>query len=234
MDSSLPDAPFQRHSSTSIAAAASIKPSANTLRTQVLEYLRQRAEAGATDEEMQQALDMNPSTQRPRRLELMEDFELVFSSGKKRATQSGRDATIWVVREFAPTDEVDAQLVLNAAKRAKEAEEAEAKRQEKAAKQAEKDAQKAVAATLKAAVAAVKAETVAPPTPPVSAPGLPAPAAKTTVPVAPISPMQKQFTFDPFDLNPRTATYPGSASKAATQPSPPRPVRAPAKDPFTL
>lgn len=86
--------PVQRHSPTSVAAGERIREDAGTLRGRVLAYIRGAAERGATDEEMQAALDMNPSTQRPRRGELVE-AGLVMDSGITRPTKSGRQATVW-------------------------------------------------------------------------------------------------------------------------------------------
>ena len=86
--------PAQRQSATSVAAAQDIQEDAGTLRGFVLAYLRGSGLEGATDEEMQTALNMNPSTQRPRRIELVEKG-LVVSSGFTRPTRSGRAATVW-------------------------------------------------------------------------------------------------------------------------------------------
>lgn len=82
---------------TSIEAANRIESSANALRARVLEYLRARGQAGATDCEMQAALQMRHQTQTPRRRELVL-AGLVVDSGRKRATDSGRSATVWVAR----------------------------------------------------------------------------------------------------------------------------------------
>jgi hypothetical protein len=90
-----PDPPCQRHSVTSREAAESIKPDASELRRRVLAYLRGRGEDGATDEEMQDALGMGGSTERPRRVELVE-MGSVVDSGRKRKTRSGRNAVVWV------------------------------------------------------------------------------------------------------------------------------------------
>lgn len=87
------DPPAQRHSATSVASAGAIEPISGTLRRTVLNFLR-RMPAGATDEQMQAALDMNPSTQRPRRIELVE-AGLVCDSGTTRKTASGRMAVVW-------------------------------------------------------------------------------------------------------------------------------------------
>lgn len=88
-------APPTNGTPTSNEAATRIEPSAGTLRAQVLAYLRERGNAGATDEEMQTALTMNPSTQRPRRIEL-EKLGLVLRTAQTRKTASGRSAVIFI------------------------------------------------------------------------------------------------------------------------------------------
>lgn len=85
--------PYQRHSPTSADAAEQIAESAGTLRAKVLRYITGCAE-GATDEEMQISLSMNPSTQRPRRGEL-QARGLIVDSGRVRRTKSGRNAVVW-------------------------------------------------------------------------------------------------------------------------------------------
>jgi len=92
--------PYQAHSETSQAAAEAIEPDVATLRGQVLAHLRSCGVKGATDDEMQVALDMNPSTERPRRIELWR-AGLVERSGRTRPTRSGRLAVVWVAKEFA-------------------------------------------------------------------------------------------------------------------------------------
>lgn len=90
--------PYQARSETSRAAAESIAEGASTLRAKVLAYLRDHPD-GLTDEQMQGGLGMNPSTQRPRRGELLR-MGLVVDSGKQRATKSGRMAVVWIsIRE---------------------------------------------------------------------------------------------------------------------------------------
>jgi hypothetical protein len=88
-------APAQAHSPTSKAAARSIEPRTGTLRGFVLAYIRGAGMNGATDEEMQSALSMNPSTQRPRRIELVE-AGFVYDSNRTRPTESGRNAVVWL------------------------------------------------------------------------------------------------------------------------------------------
>jgi hypothetical protein len=88
-------APFQRHSTTSRQAATAIEASLGKLQTAVLDFVRDRGPTGATDEEMQRALNMNPSTQRPRRVELMRNG-LIVKSPAGRQTASGRMAAVWI------------------------------------------------------------------------------------------------------------------------------------------
>jgi hypothetical protein len=90
----------QTHSPTSIEAAHHAEPKSASLRAVVLAYIRQQGRDGATDEQIQNAIGMNPSTQRPRRVELVEGG-LVVNSGQTRKTQSGRNATVWVAAEYA-------------------------------------------------------------------------------------------------------------------------------------
>ena len=88
--------PSVRDSRTSAQAADGIRSGSARLRQQVLDLLR-ASPGGLTDEELQQRLEMNPSTQRPRRGELVA-LGLVVDSGRTRPTRSGRQATVWVSR----------------------------------------------------------------------------------------------------------------------------------------
>ena len=87
--------PFQRHSTTSKAAAGAIEPKTNALQARVYARLRHCAAYGATDEELQDFLRLNPSTERPRRIELVAKH-LVKDSGRTRKTRSGREAVVWI------------------------------------------------------------------------------------------------------------------------------------------
>ena len=80
--------PYQRHSDTSKAAAERIEPKAGSLRAKVLAYLR--VEGPSTDKEIQAGLNMQGSTQRPRRIELVESGHVV-DSGERRDR-----STVWV------------------------------------------------------------------------------------------------------------------------------------------
>lgn len=87
--------PSQRHSETSVAAAAEIKPTAARLREAVCEAIRAAGADGLTDEEMLSATGLQPSTGRPRRVELVQAGR-VIDSGRTRRTKSGRSAVVWV------------------------------------------------------------------------------------------------------------------------------------------
>ena len=82
---------------TSEVAARHVSHSAASLRAKVREYLRGRGPYGATDEEMQAALRMDPNTQRPRRWELVNAGEVV-DSNRRRKTHANRPAAVWVLK----------------------------------------------------------------------------------------------------------------------------------------
>ena len=86
--------PFQRHSAPSFLAAEAVRPTRATGQALVLKLLRLH-KGGLSDEQMQESLAMNPSTQRPRRIELVEQG-LVRDSNIRAKTRSGRFATLWV------------------------------------------------------------------------------------------------------------------------------------------
>jgi len=78
---------------TSAQAAESMTPKTlNALQRQVLALL-QATPAGLTDEQMQTLLAMNPSTQRPRRIELARRGLIVTAGTRK--TKSNRNADVW-------------------------------------------------------------------------------------------------------------------------------------------
>jgi hypothetical protein len=86
---------FQRHSITSRAAAESLTPTTvNACQRRLLDYLADHPE-GATDEQMQLGIPMPPSTQRPRRIELVAKGMIVQAGEGK--TRSGRRAVKWRV-----------------------------------------------------------------------------------------------------------------------------------------
>ena len=88
-------APSVNGSMTSAQAAESMTPKTlNALQRQVLALL-QATPAGLTDEQMQTLLAMNPSTQRPRRIELARRGLIVTAGTRK--TKSNRNADVWRV-----------------------------------------------------------------------------------------------------------------------------------------
>lgn len=92
---SFADQPPYVHQETSVEAAEAIKPTAGSLRAAVYEKLLDAGSDGLTDQQLQRALRLDPSTERPRRIELV-DAGLVRDSGHKRLTLSGRRAIVWV------------------------------------------------------------------------------------------------------------------------------------------
>ena len=87
-------APSVNGSITSAAAADALNASTlNAMQRRVLTYLEEHGPA--TDEEIATGLGMNPSTERPRRIELAR-AGLIAEAGTRRTT-SGRNATVWRV-----------------------------------------------------------------------------------------------------------------------------------------
>lgn len=84
--------PMQRESDTSRHAATLIVPHMPAQRQRVYDWLV--VNGPATDEEISEGLNMNPSSVRPRRLEL-EQAGLVVESLPSRTTKSGRRASAW-------------------------------------------------------------------------------------------------------------------------------------------
>jgi hypothetical protein len=88
-------APSVRGSLTSAAAAESLGPATlNAVQRRVLEYVRAHRE-GVTDEQIATGLGLNPSTARPRRIELARRGLIVEAGTRK--TASKRNATAWRV-----------------------------------------------------------------------------------------------------------------------------------------
>lgn len=90
--------PFQRHSSESQTAAAATAPIVTGKRAAVLRFIVNRGSDGATDDEIQLGLGMNPSTERPRRVELYEARLIVKMKDQRRFTRSGKPAAVWLAK----------------------------------------------------------------------------------------------------------------------------------------
>lgn len=80
---------------TSARAAQSIYDLGGRLRFEVYCFISQCGWAGATCDEIEQALNMKHQTASARVNELMTGGHIV-NSGRKRATSSGRAAIVWV------------------------------------------------------------------------------------------------------------------------------------------
>ncbi len=80
---------------TSHYSALSWKPDElNRLRRLVYDFILEHGEHGATDQEVQRALELPSQTECPRRWELVKGG-LVENSGKRRRTLSKRSAVVW-------------------------------------------------------------------------------------------------------------------------------------------
>ena len=81
---------------TSEEAAAKIKPDTKALRGLVFGFIMGRGSYGATDQEVEDALELDGNTSRPRRWELgRKPFFAIVNSGKKRVTRGGCKAIVW-------------------------------------------------------------------------------------------------------------------------------------------
>jgi hypothetical protein len=90
----------QKHSETSREAAIEALEFADTARARVYRFIKAHTH-GATDEEIQDGLEMPASTERPRRIEL-HHAEIIEDSGETRRTRSGRRAVVWVLAPQEP------------------------------------------------------------------------------------------------------------------------------------
>jgi predicted ArsR family transcriptional regulator len=86
------DTPYQAHSETSRGAAQAIAGKAKSLRELVFEALTVKP---MTDEQIATCLNLNPSTARPRRVELQRAGRIREHS--RALTSSGRSAVVWSV-----------------------------------------------------------------------------------------------------------------------------------------
>ena len=85
-------------SETSRAAARRIAPSARSIQTRVLNFIRQRGERGATDHEVSSELRILADTSRARRCELRDAGDIV-DSGQRRPSPRGQASVVWIVAE---------------------------------------------------------------------------------------------------------------------------------------
>ena len=82
-----------KHSRTSKAAGEARVFAMTGARARIMAWLMKQP-LGGTDEEIAKALALNPSTERPRRVELVAMGQ-VSDTGETRETESGTAATVW-------------------------------------------------------------------------------------------------------------------------------------------
>lgn len=92
--------PYKRGSETSKAAAELVRPKTPSYRAAIEGFLKGRGAQGATNDEVMATLSIQIQTVCPRMKELRVDG-LVIDSGRTRKTRSGREAVVWVCKEYA-------------------------------------------------------------------------------------------------------------------------------------
>jgi len=87
---------------TSIQAQIKAAPRLSSRRAMVYLYLCDQQEKGATDQEMQKALNMSGDTLRPARGSLLKD-NLIYDSGKTRTNENGNECIVWLPTSISQT-----------------------------------------------------------------------------------------------------------------------------------
>lgn len=88
------------HPDTSHEAARLVAPKSGTARQRVLAAIAKADPRGITDEGIQRVLGMNPSTERPRRVELVEEG-WVTDSGERVREKERASMILWVLTDQA-------------------------------------------------------------------------------------------------------------------------------------
>lgn len=73
-----------------------MQPVGSKLARRIFDYLASWDADGATDAEIEQALELSGNSERPRRIWLVK-HGFVENSGETRPTPSGCNATVWIV-----------------------------------------------------------------------------------------------------------------------------------------
>lgn len=81
---------------TTKLAALKVLPRTGTQRAEVLDAIIGAGARGMTDAELQRSLGMNPSTERPRRVELVQGGWII-DSGQKRVSAGADLSIVWVL-----------------------------------------------------------------------------------------------------------------------------------------
>jgi hypothetical protein len=84
---------------TSIDAYQKAKLKFGSNRARVYQFICDKQENGATDQEMQATLNMPGDTLRPTRLSLLKD-KLIYDSGKTRRNANGNECVVWVISDI--------------------------------------------------------------------------------------------------------------------------------------
>ena len=84
---------------TSLAALEKSLPKLGSNRAKIYQFIVDKQEFGATDQEIQNALRMSGDTLRPARLSLSKD-ELIYDSGKTRQNINGNQCIVWVISDI--------------------------------------------------------------------------------------------------------------------------------------
>lgn len=79
---------------TSIAAAEMVLPKTGTLRRKVCEYIMAQGLRGATDQEIEKALNLDGNTVRPTRMGLFKDGYII-DTGTTRKNKNNNDCIVW-------------------------------------------------------------------------------------------------------------------------------------------
>lgn len=83
---------------TTLNAYEAIQPRAGSIREKVFKFIYDRGAEGTTSEELQNAMGLKQNTANPRLRELAQ-AQRVMDSGRRRLTESGRSAIVWVAAE---------------------------------------------------------------------------------------------------------------------------------------
>ena len=87
---------------TSIQAQIKAAPRMSSHKARVYQFIVDRGEHGATDQEIQNVLMMSGDTVRPTRGKLLKDG-LIYDSGKTRKNENDNDCIVWVASTISQT-----------------------------------------------------------------------------------------------------------------------------------
>ena len=85
---------------TSLVALEKSLPNRGSNKAKIYQYILDKQEYGATDQEIQSVLKISGDTLRPARLSLLKD-KLIYDSGKTRQNSNGNDCIVWLSRDIS-------------------------------------------------------------------------------------------------------------------------------------